>query len=320
MLARVISLGVLLFALAAGGLNVAQAAAPRQPGQAPGFYRMMVGDIEVTALNDGTDMLPAGMLFKQLGAKDVDALLARAYLKNPVETSFNAFLVNNGAKLVLIDTGGGALGDDAALGHLSANLRAAGYQPGQVDEVYITHMHWDHIGGLLSAGQRAFPNAIVRAAKAEADHWLSPTLMAAAPKEQQDTFKRAIEMLKPYIDAGRFSPFEGDVALAEGITARSTPGHTPGHTSYLVQSRGEKLLVIGDLVHVAAVQFPRPQLLQVFDSDPQAGAAQRVRVYAEAAAGGYWIAGAHLSFPGLGHLRAEGAGYRWVPVNYSTRF
>jgi glyoxylase-like metal-dependent hydrolase (beta-lactamase superfamily II) len=310
---------LLMGALSIGALTSAQAAAPQQRTQAPGFYRMMVGDIEITALNDGTEPLPAGMLFPSLSAEAIDQMLAKNDLASPVETSFNAFLVNTGTKLVLIDTGGGAL-DGATLGHLVGNLRAAGYQPAQIDEVYVTHMHWDHIGGLMSGNERTFPNAVVRAGKADADYWLDAKQMAAAPKDLQDSFQHAQELITPYIKAGKFTPIEHDGVLVPGVSAYATPGHTPGHTSYLIESKGQKMIVLGDLVHVASVQFPKPALEQQYDSDPKAGAAQRVKIYAEAAAGNYWVAGAHLSFPGIGHLKADGAGYRWVPINYSTKF
>jgi glyoxylase-like metal-dependent hydrolase (beta-lactamase superfamily II) len=310
---------ILTTALAIGVLSAAQAAAPQQRTQAPGFYRMLVGDFEVTALNDGTEQLPAAMLFPSLSAASIDQLLAKNDLKSPVETSFNAFLINTGTKLVLIDTGGGAL-DGATPGHLVGNLRAAGYQPEQIDEIYISHMHWDHIGGLLSGKERTFPNAVVRAGKADADYWLDPKQMAAAPKDMQDSFQHAQDLIGPYIKAGKFSSIDQDGVLVPGVSAYATPGHTPGHTSYLIESKGQKMLVLGDLVHVASVQFAKPALEQKFDSDPKAGAAQRVKIYAEAAAGNYWLAGAHLSFPGIGHLKTDGSGYRWVPINYSTKF
>jgi glyoxylase-like metal-dependent hydrolase (beta-lactamase superfamily II) len=160
---------------------------------------------------------------------------------------------------------------------------------------------------------------VVRAGKADADYWLDAKQMAAAPKDLQDSFQHAQELITPYIKAGKFTPIEHDGVLVPGVSAYATPGHTPGHTSYLIESKGQKMIVLGDLVHVASVQFPKPALEQQYDSDPKAGAAQRVKIYAEVAAGNYWVAGAHLSFPGIGHLKADGAGYRWVPINYSTK-
>src|SRR5689334_10762449 len=140
----------------------ASAGAPQAKGQAPGWYRMMIGDFEVTALADGTVGLPVDKLLTNTTAAHVQAALARAYLKVPVETSVNGYLINTGSKLVLIDTGAANL-FGPTLGNLVANLKASGYQPEQIDEIYITHMHPDHVGGLLAGDKPAFPNAVVRA-------------------------------------------------------------------------------------------------------------------------------------------------------------
>jgi len=296
-------------------LATAQAAAPMARTQAPGYYRMMLGDFEVTALLDGTAMLPVGQFLDHVTPDQVRHALAREYLSEPLELSVNAFLVNTGSKLVLIDTGDGA-GMDGT-GRLLANLRAAGYGPEQVDEIYITHMHGDHISGLTKDGQRQFPNAIVRAARAEGDHWLSGERMAAAPAEARDSFRHAMEVLDPYVKAGKYSPIDGDVELVPGVRALATPGHTPGHTCYLVESRGQRLLLIGDLVHVEPLQFRTPAITLKFDTDSRAAFEQRLRIFKEAAQSGEWIGAAHMSFPGLGHIRAEGAGFAWVPANYS---
>ena len=127
------------------------AAAPLAKTPAPGHFRMMVGDIEVTAISDGTVDLPVNQLLTNTTAKHVDQVLAKNFLKSPLETSVNAYLVNTGSKLVLIDAGAGSL-FGPTLGKLAANIKAAGYQPEQVDEIYITHMHPDHVGGLSANG------------------------------------------------------------------------------------------------------------------------------------------------------------------------
>jgi len=127
----------MLKAAIVGCVAAAQAGAPMVKTQAPGYYRMMLGEFEITALLDGTTELPAASLLTNTTPEEVQRYLSRAALKDPVETSVNAFLVNTGAKLVLIDTGTGTF-MDAGTGHLLASLRAAGYEPGQIDEIYVT--------------------------------------------------------------------------------------------------------------------------------------------------------------------------------------
>src|SRR5439155_8535354 len=138
-------------------------------------------------------------------------------------------------------------------GSIVANLKAAGYQPEQIDEICITHMHGDHIGGLSSDGKAVFPNAIVRADQHDADYWLSEANAAKAPKEMAGFFKMATASFKPYIDVGKFKPFDGDTPLVPGVKAVAAHGHTPGHSLYVVESKGQKLVLWGDLMHFAAV-------------------------------------------------------------------
>jgi len=307
-----------LVAMAAGVVYATHghAAAPIQKAQAPGYYRMMLGDFEVTALSDGALALDMKKLLTNVKPERVDALFKRAYMTNPVTTSVNAYLVNTGSKLVMIDSGAGKL-FGPTLGNLLASLRAAGYQPEQVDEIYITHMHGDHVGGLMQGDQRAFPNAVVRADKRDADFWLSQANLDAAPEGAKDFFRGAMASINPYIAAGKFQPFDGGGELVPGITAVSTYGHTPGHTMYVVQNKGEKMAVLGDLMHVASVQFVDPSVTIQFDSDSKQAAVQRKRVYADSAKQGIWLAVAHISFPGIGHIRSDGTGYVYYPINYS---
>lgn len=294
----------------------ALAAAPMVKASAPGYYRLMVGDFEVTALSDGTTTLPANNLLAEMKPAELNQALAKSYLTTNVETSFNAYLVNTGDKLVLIDTGMGKVAGPS-LGHLLDNLKAAGYQPEQVDEIYITHMHSDHIGGLSDSGQRLFPNAILRADKAEAGFYLNPEGLATANAKVKESMERAMAMFKPYMDAGKFQTFEADAELVPGVRSLANHGHTPGHNSYVVESKGQKLVVWGDLIHVASAQLGDPASSMMFDGDKKKGAEQRIKAYRDAANGHYLIAGAHISFPGIGHVRSEGKGFVWVPVNYS---
>jgi len=293
----------------------ARAAAPLAKEAAPGFYRITLGDFEVTALSDGTVALPVDKLLTRTTPEQVKKTLAKSYLQSPLETSVNGFLINTGDKLVLIDTGAGSL-FGPTLGRLAANVKAAGYQPEQVDEIYITHMHPDHVGGLMAGDKPAFPNATVRADKHDADFWLSQANLDKAPADAKGFFQGAMASLNPYVSVGKFKPFDGDTDLLPGIKAKAARGHTAGHSVFIAESKGQKMVFWGDLMHVAAVQFENPSITIQFDSDSKAAAVQRRKAYVEAAAQGYLVAGAHLSFPGIGRLRTQGNGYVWLPVNY----
>ena len=294
----------------------AHAAAPMVKKSAPAYYRIMLGDFEVTVLSDGTVPLPVDKLLTNTTPEKVTAALARYYLKSPLETSVNTFLINTGSKLVMVDTGAASL-FGPTLGNLLANLIASGYQPEQIDEIYITHMHGDHVGGLMAGDKLAFPNAIVRADQHDADFWLSQANMDKAQPGDKGGFQGAMASINPYVTAGKFKPFEGNTELVPGVKAVVSHGHTPGHATYVVESKGEKLELWGDLMHVAAVQFDNPAVTIQFDSDSKAAAAQRKKAYASAAKNGYLVGATHLSFPGLGRLRTSGSGYIWVPVNYT---
>jgi glyoxylase-like metal-dependent hydrolase (beta-lactamase superfamily II) len=308
------------------------AAAAQVHAQAPGFYRMILGDFEITALLDGTHPFPAAEvltkskdgasggrsnLFEHY-AEEASALLAASDLTAPTEGSINAFLVNTGSKLILIDSGAGTL-YGACCGHLIENLRASGYTPEQVDEVLLTHLHADHVGGIAPGGIVVFPNAVIRSSKLDADYWLNDTNEKAAQDFLRPMFEGDKASLKPYIAAGRYMPFEGEQEIVPGIRAIPLPGHTPGHTSYVVESRGQKLLVWGDVVHVTAIQFPDPTVTVKYDSNEDQAEMDRKRVFADAAKAGYWIGAAHISFPGLGHVGMRNAAFVWIPGDYTTR-
>jgi glyoxylase-like metal-dependent hydrolase (beta-lactamase superfamily II) len=304
-----------LVALVGALSNSALAGAPLAKGQAPGWFRMMLGDFEVTALSDGTVDLDTDKLLTNVTPAKLNAALSRAYLKPKVETSVNCYLINTGSKLVLIDAGAGGL-FGPTVGKMLDNLKAAGYKPDQIDEIYITHMHADHVGSLAAAGKLVFPNATVRAHKAEGEFWLSPANMEKAPEAMKPFFQGAQASVGPYAAAGKYKPFEADGELVPGIRAVAALGHTPGHSMYIVESKGEKLVVWGDIMHVAAVQFPDPSVTIQFDTDSKKAAPERKKQYADAAKNGYFVAIAHVSFPGIGQLRTDGAGYRYFPVNY----
>ncbi|MYM95949.1 MBL fold metallo-hydrolase [Duganella vulcania] len=304
-----------MLALAAA-CSMAHAAAPMAKFQAPGFYRTTLGEFEVTVLNDGTIDLPVDQILKQPAAK-TNAALARSFLKSPVETSINAFLINTGSKLVLIDAGAASLFGPTA-GKLLANFKASGYKPEQVDEIYISHMHGDHVGGLTANDQRVFPNAVVRAGKLDADHYLSQSNMDKATGDGKEDFRGVMMSLNPYVKAGKFQPIIANSELVPGIKSYFNGGHTPGHITYVVESAGQKLVLLGDLLHVQAVQFENPGVGIAFDTDSKVAIAERREAFAAAAKDGYLIGAPHLSFPALGHVRSNGGkGYEFVPVNYA---
>ena len=285
----------------------------------PGFYRLMLGDFEITALNDGVVEYPTKQVLPDATPEKIATALHASGLSDPVGMSYNAFLINTGSKLVLIDTGtGGKLADSPffhGTGRLIANLRAAGYNPKQIDEIYITHLGPDHVGGLTRGSERVFPNATLHVPQGEADLVFHPDKAPEWTKHWTEFWKG---LLQPYREAGKLSSFDEDVELTPGIRALATKGHAPGHTSYVVESRGQKLIVLGDLVLVGAMQFADPSLTSSFDSDPAAAASQRKRILQLAADQDDWIAGAHLSFPGIGHVHQnESQGYTWVPANYA---
>ena len=297
--------------------NQADAAAPQHHDQTPGFYRMKVGDLEVTALLDGSAQFDPHWLTGETATMDrVEAALRQD--PHLLDTSDIGFLVNTGRQLILIDAGAGTWFGGGTLGRLVDSLRGAGYTPEQVDRVFVTHLHSDHIGGLTSQdGRRVFPNAEVFVSKAESDFWLSPASAAKAPQDAQQFFRSAQAIAAPYLKAGKWHTFSGSEALVDGMQLISLHGHTPGHTGYEFASRGQKILFWGDTIHEQLVQLSHPDITVVFDIDHAAAAATRNDLLPTLARGGALIAGPHMPFPGIGRLREEANGYVWAPVIFT---
>jgi glyoxylase-like metal-dependent hydrolase (beta-lactamase superfamily II) len=294
----------------------AGAEAPQVRTQAPGFYRMMLGDFEVTVLSDGTASRHVDEIMSK--PKEIRKALAHAHQALPIELSINAFLINTGVQLILVDAGAGELFGPASGGRLIANLRAGGYQPEQIDAVLLTHIHADHSGGLSLGGRRVFPNALVFVDRRDSDYWLGAESERAAPTAMKKTFQQSHATLDPYAAADKLRPFDGTRELFPGINAIPSYGHTPGHTAYLVKSKDKQILLWGDTIHVAEAQFADPEITIEYDVDRDAAIASRKRLLADAGKQGTLIGAAHISFPGLGHVRADAKGYSWVALPYGA--
>src|SRR5260221_1147316 len=241
----------LLVALAGpvAGPNPALAAAPQHHDQVSGFYRLKVGDLEVTALFDGTGVFDPHWLNGTKARMDgvVEALHEDPHLLDVADTGF---LVNTGKHLILVDVGAGTWWGGAAFGRLAGSLRSAGYTPEEVDFVLVTHLHSDHVGGLTTQdGKRIFPNADVYVAKAESEFWLSPDIAARAPKDAQPFFQSAQAIAAPYLKAGKWHTFSGSEPIVGCMQLVPLPGHTAGHTGFEFSSKGQKILFLGDIVH-----------------------------------------------------------------------
>jgi glyoxylase-like metal-dependent hydrolase (beta-lactamase superfamily II) len=298
------------------------AAAPPAGKQAPAFYRYKVGSHEVTVVSDGARTFPLGDTFVLNAKKDeVAAALEAAYMpKDKMTIVFNPIVVNNGSKLVLIDTGNGpgALAESkGAVGQLPANLAAAGIDPKAIDAVIISHFHGDHVNGLVNTdGTPAFPNAEVMVPAKELAFWMDDGEMSRAPKgRMEDLFKNNRRIFDPI--KGKVTRYEWDKEIVPGITAVASVGHTPGHTSYVVASGSSKVYVQSDVTNHPALFVRHPGWHAFFDQDPAQAEATRRKVYDMLVAEKMMVQGFHYPFPSLGHIEKDGSGYREVAVAWN---
>ena len=283
--------------------------------QVPGVHRILVGDIRVTALNDGYLDLDQALFPNADPALAGRLLEARFLPQGYVRAAINAYAVESGGQVILIDTGGGTLVGPTA-DRLQASLATAAIDPASVDSVLLTHAHPDHVGGLATdTGEPVFPNAELVLHDREFRFWTDEDALNRTPDQQKSAFQAARRAFSAYPQSLR--RLERDGALvAPGITAVELPGHTPGHTGYKISSGDDQLFIWGDIVHAAALQFACPAWGVAFDSDGEAAASTRARVFAETAAERTLVAGMHLPFPGLGHVVSTEGGYSFVPAEW----
>lgn len=284
-------------------------------------YKIKIGKTEVFSLLDGTLEVDAEKLFDTNNPGEPTKILSSNFIQNPVEISINVFLIKNGDQITLVDAGAGELVGSTG-GHLLQSLASIGIKPEEVTNILLTHIHADHSGGLTIANKKVFPNAIIRVSKKELDFWLnekneknaSVHHMGANPK----TFQNARNMLIPYLNSGQVITFDQENSeVLPHIYSYTIGGHTPGHSIYVLKDNGEELFFWGDLIHVAAVQLAKPFMMDHFDVEDEASHLARSNFLREAAQKQFLIAGAHISFPGLGRIKNEGKNYKWYPVPYS---
>jgi glyoxylase-like metal-dependent hydrolase (beta-lactamase superfamily II) len=280
-----------------------------------GFSRIRIGRIDVTALSDGTGGFFVLNVLAEPKRADAEKLMAKSWVKQPVDTSVNAFLIKLPGRTILVDTGAGDL-LGPKFSKVPDSLRASGVQPEDVTDILVTHIHPDHTGGLMIDGKMVFPNATVHVNKRELDFWTDKATGETYPEPTKGFYKQVEPTVGPYVAARHVNTFEGATELLPGIRTLPAYGHTPGHTFYVLEDGGEKVVFMGDTIHAPDAQFDDPDITIEFDIDQNQAAATRKQAFADAARNGYFVALDHMYFPGIGRLRKESVGYRWLPIPY----
>jgi glyoxylase-like metal-dependent hydrolase (beta-lactamase superfamily II) len=293
---------------------------PGRPGPdelVPSRYAVRIGEIDVLVVSDGVLPLPTAML-----AHNIDPAVRAAWLKDmflppdAFDWALNVVVVRSGDQTILVDAGLG-LDPDLHLpraGQLIKRLEAAGIDLADVTDVVLTHMHMDHVGGLLVDGvkQRLRPDLRIHVSAAEVKFWETPdfshvSMPPGFPDALRATAKRFVAEYR-----SQLRPFDQEHEVAPGVVVTRTGGHTPGHSIVRVASGAEGLTFAGDLVF--AVGFEHPQWYNGFEHDPEESARVRVRLLRDLAASGDLLVATHLPFPSVGRVAAAGDAFRWVPV------
>jgi glyoxylase-like metal-dependent hydrolase (beta-lactamase superfamily II) len=284
--------------------------------QAPGFYRYMVGDVEVTAVNDGFAKRPLEGFIRNAELSQVQEAVRAAFLPiDALPITFTGLVLRKGNQLTVIDTGNGDLGGPTS-GNWMTNFRAAGFDPAQVTTVVISHFHGDHINGLrLKDGTAVFPKAEIMAPGPEWDFWMDDGRMNQAPEGMKSAFQNVRRVFGPV--AGDVKRYAWDKEIVPGLTSVAAPGHTPGHTAYILSSGGGKLMIMSDVTNHPALFVSNPDWAAVFDMDADQARQTRHRMLDMAASERAQVAFYHAPFPATGHIAKEGDKFRFVPVQWS---
>ncbi|WP_315709829.1 MBL fold metallo-hydrolase [Brenneria uluponensis] len=285
--------------------------------QSPGYYRIKVGELLVTAVSDGTVDIPLDKLLTNESPELIIKELKSSYLKPETETSINAYVIDDGKQQILVDAGAGELFGNIG-GHITENLAAAGYPADSIDAVLLTHIHADHSGGISKGDKLVFPNAKVYVDQRDVSFWLDRKNIKNVNPDQRHTFAESEKTVGTVIKAGQLITFQAPVKLFPGIEVIPAPGHTPGSVIYKVSSDGKNLILWGDIIHARAIQMHSPSVAIRFDINPKKAIETRERILNTVAKEGDLVAAAHISFPGFGHVIKEGKGYRWLPLEYSN--
>jgi len=312
---RQFGLAALSTPLAAQALVTPASAGGHAATEGAALYDAPLGAYRITAILDGIAPLGRPFFFSETQS-DIDAVVAEAGLGPDVlPAPVSAYLLRSDDRTILIDAGMGSLEIlGPGFGRLTAGLAAAGVAAGDVDTVIITHLHPDHIGGMLAGEGMRFPNAEVIVAEAEAGFWTDAAMMAAAPEESRGLFQLAQGVLAAYGE--RVTQVAGGTEVAPGVTLELSPGHTPGHSVLRIDGGDRQLLMLADTIHSADLHTALPDIGFGFDVDSALAGQSRTRLFDMVSADKMLVAGSHIHFPGFGRILRDGEAYRFASATW----